>query len=892
MTIREAFADVGFKVAEYSKHVFVYEFDGEKELLRTISLDEQVGNWSDCTLVFGPEDLTAEMLAESSTPDELSQSVIAVNEFTLYANTSLKAMCEGYPLHIPMNGTYQQVKAKVDVLLRREHQLPRGQHMCILFLPGGMPWIDNGPDDDKAPLVEWRTMARWKRKLYAVFLSDVPGELGMLDAQVDKICVDNDDIRWALSPMEKLNMNAYENIACLLMYLRRESEGAKLFATLAKLTRFAPLLVNYNRLIYGQPMRLFNIAVLTASLQCLFRGICEPWGNSETAMEHAIDICGYLVGKFGQDLGREALPLYEKEATASEVADVFQRYAADNGLEPDIVMWKKDFDVDTPDEPEIAWQDLRAKDADEIRKTSETQFSHVLQDKRSLARLRAPAFFAHAADTGHGDGAGETRKQLCVFLGKEKQGQNTRVIYFDPHKPELQQLDIGVVDDETGLEQDIGNIGRGFIEQDMVLCVDSSTSMAHNLHGKKKWKDPQEMPRRDIAKAMVKEFLNMCEGFGVIQYVRMLHFSKQCHQIEGLSKLSSVQHIEDALDKAMEELKAGTALYDAIGCAAETLKRDGTGKKRIVVFSDGKDESSQTSKPEALLPILVEANIVLDVVFLSTDDCDYGLMDLVRGTGGAMFLPKQGWNGQECLRRGISFMQQEAFINLDRRRITPSGVSEAERRRFTNELRQYDTDPGKTLRWETCDNVDLQEVQQLQLGMSPIAFAQWIRDCETTKRSVRLWRELSSMHRDENSFLRFIYGQGGVYAERPVYAKYYFRILDEACPYKDKWWCVTAKCQPLYPAMVPVFRFSTIPFHPNVSTEGFVMATLPDVYDPSKSLISQFEAIRDLLIHPDTDRTINTKWAMSTEDERQQLLQESLLQALTDDDIARARPDD
>ena len=882
MTIRDAFADVHFQDSSYAEHVFVEEGYGDEYVLRELQLTDQVGNWSDYTLIFGPEGLTAEMFENSKYHDELSQSIVGMRQFTLYANTSLRAMCQGYDFLVPMNGTYMEVRERAETFLRNRRELPSGEQMCFLFLPGGMPWLETA---EEAPyLATWKTMSRWKPKLYAVFLSKLAGQMQMLETEVDTLCVDNGQIpvRWALSPMANVDEKAYENMACLLTYLRREGEAAaKLFATLANVTHFAPLLVNYNRLMYGQPMRLFNIAVLTASLQCLFRGICS--GNYEQATEHSIAICGYLVGKFGQGLGQTVLPIYEKEANGSEDEDVFQKFVREFELEHDIVLWKDDFDLNSPDEPGVGLKAL-VLELEQIRATSETQFSRVLQDERSLARVRTPAFFVHTV---------ETRKHTCVFVRKENQERHTRVTYFDPHMPELQQLDI-VVDDETGLEQDIGNIGRGFIEQDMVLCVDSSKSMAMALNSMVMRKAPGEMSRRDIAKSMVQEFLNMCEGFGVIQYVTMLHFSDKCYEVEGLTKISSIQRIKDALDKVLENLRARTALFDVIRLAVDKLA-DGTGKKRIVVFSDGDDDDSSQTNPGDLLPILVKAGIVLDVVFLTSGQLDDKLMALVRGTGGAMFIPEVEWKSQECLQRGISFMQQEAFINLDRRRITMSPVSEsveANKQLYEN-LCDDVSKPQDPVQWDVCDNSDLEEVQRLGLGLTSTEFAKWIRDCETTKRSVRLWREVQELResQDENSFIRFIYGPGDAYSERPVYAKFYFRILDEDCAYKNRWWCVTAKCQPLYPAMVPVFRFSTIPFHPNVSTEGFVMATLPDVYDPSKSLISQFHAIRELLIRPDTDRTINTRWAMSSDQEREQLLQESLAQALTDDDIAAARPD-
>lgn len=103
------------------------------------------------------------------------------------------------------------------------------------------------------------------------------------------------------------------------------------------------------------------------------------------------------------------------------------------------------------------------------------------------------------------------------------------------------------------------------------------------------------------------------------------------------------QNPQDLL-KALETLRAGnsTALYDAVYLAAEEKLKNETGRKVMVVISDGADTASKVRKEEAIEAAQKRDVLIYGIGVLNDPrDAQFDVLKkLARETGGAFFSPK------------------------------------------------------------------------------------------------------------------------------------------------------------------------------------------------------------------------------------------------------------
>jgi Ca-activated chloride channel family protein len=100
------------------------------------------------------------------------------------------------------------------------------------------------------------------------------------------------------------------------------------------------------------------------------------------------------------------------------------------------------------------------------------------------------------------------------------------------------------------------------------------------------------------------------------------------------------QNHNDLLD-ALESLKAGnsTAFYDAVFLAADEKLKEETGRKVMVVITDGDDTSSKVSKEEAI-EAAQRGDVLIYGIGVQTEDSTFrALKKFAEETGGAFFSP-------------------------------------------------------------------------------------------------------------------------------------------------------------------------------------------------------------------------------------------------------------
>jgi Ca-activated chloride channel homolog len=119
----------------------------------------------------------------------------------------------------------------------------------------------------------------------------------------------------------------------------------------------------------------------------------------------------------------------------------------------------------------------------------------------------------------------------------------------------------------------------------------------------------------------------------------------------GVTMLQDFTQDPNKLAREIRKLKAagGTALYDAIHMTCDEKLIRETGRKAVIILSDGEDESSNTNYQQALeMALRAESTIFAISVskggFFGVDDAKEGdtvLKDMAKETGGRVFFPFQ-----------------------------------------------------------------------------------------------------------------------------------------------------------------------------------------------------------------------------------------------------------
>jgi VWFA-related protein len=156
----------------------------------------------------------------------------------------------------------------------------------------------------------------------------------------------------------------------------------------------------------------------------------------------------------------------------------------------------------------------------------------------------------------------------------------------------------------------------------IALLVDTSASIKKSLDYEK-----------DTAARFFKEILRPDKDLALL-----IQFDSEVNLVQDFT-----QNPDDLLN-ALNSLKAGnsTALYDAVYLASEEKLKNETGRKVMVVITDGEDTASKVHKEEAI-EAAQKGDILIYGIGVRSDpgDTNFGVLEkFAKETGGKFFSPK------------------------------------------------------------------------------------------------------------------------------------------------------------------------------------------------------------------------------------------------------------
>jgi ubiquitin-protein ligase/Mg-chelatase subunit ChlD len=759
-------------------------------------------------------------LPDSVQSDRLLRSLsssqqIAINtlgEFRLYTNVTFASMTEGHSFGrgITLESTYEDVMSVIrgHLMTWTGERLPPDYEVA-LYLPCGLPFKPG------MRMNMWLRLAQVNPEHYRIY-GVVTRPLGPLaDRQIDEPCdCSTAEMQLLLSPLQRSSDVGLRRIACLLGYLRHDGGmSSGLLEVVGNLTQFAPVAIAWRTLTAAPTGQ--AIATVAACLRTLFSGVCNE-DLGEGLFEETFCFANYLLTV----TGIETLPLFPyRWGTSTDAGQPLCFFLKEQGDEKTTLLWEGD-----SIQQFVGRQLTDRLSLDDLRRAGERKpcFKPL-----SAAALR----FVYSAAIMDGD-------RLFVAF------ENGLVKFIDPTTgPAVQEAPWGdLIGVATGDELAAVLVEQARIDQIVIVCFDMSPSMRFTLD--RRTTNRTEETRLAISKECLRRLVSRVNAYRICTVWGLIKFDRE---VQTLLELSLDDAKFEREINAMDGPRGATALWRAIVAAAENIRTfvgEGSfpnAKRRIVVITDGVDWGGTTLTPFAVTQKLIENDIVLDAVMVSTAKADVNnsrLCLMVQMTGGIAFQPQSADGGRD-------FFEREAFLNL---RVRQSDSARALRlRREVNQGNYIET--ANAIPEDARFARDV-ENSAVAAAMRPLGLAEpkavldtleQIRD-NLTPCMTRLYRELSDIARrvpgeiaegevDETAgdqipvWLNIWVGYdvGALLDEWRV-----FILGPEGSPFEERWWSLFVTFSKDYPTVPPTIRFLSVPYHPNVSAEGKVLFGLVD----------------------------------------------------------------
>jgi ubiquitin-protein ligase len=770
---------------------------------------------------------------------------LRVGEFQVLSTLDYAQMTTGtiitFPKPSDLNKTKNVIRAKLRIPADRD---------IHIFLSGGMKFSQARQDGTPSIVDEvFGMMETLKMRVYAVITRKYRQDL--LDAPVRQVGSCSGDLGSLISSVCDTTEVGLTQVACLLGYLANGGSRTDLLITaLAKVTDFAPLVCGLQKIAQApQTVTGLTIATVSASLYAVISGLRKD--TADRVFEHTLHVCCYIVHVKHEltDIPIEAVN-FEPGVVESDILQYLEQTGQDNPF----------FSYSPDGDPDFEISVIETPPPEAVDTVFETMASF---------RPIAPLSLREVHGTGI---AQHTGGRVVLYLG-EVPGDPTSVRVLDPRRPDgsVAQMSIETLAKLAQLRarDEAAAINPDSITEVTAVCFDSSGSMKAQLDDKmaaekKRFVQDADAPagkrfvpadtsRMTIASQYLASLSNRLFALRLPTLLGLVQFNSKVTSLE-IKSASDRQVLFTPLLADFEDLskaivaRGDTLLWDAINQSLENLlteRRTGRYKRiqffRILVFSDGVDSGSGTDKV-ALAQRLIRERVVVDSVHLTLAKTSNDLTRLSHITGGYAFQPTSA-------AEGLKLFEKEAFLSLGIRgppgrlsnpdSVTPAmfeGTSDA----FDDPARLFPLpDPMAHVRMKGL------ETPKYRVSQGPT---------EPSDRVRRIVAELKPFIITPQPDIQVFVVDDDV-SEWRVYVK-----APDGSFYAGKWWYLMITFPPLYPDAAPTMRFITIPYHMNVSADGFLcFDMLTQRYEPTTTILALLKGAQAVLARPDRTQAVQVE---------------------------------
>lgn len=425
--------------------------------------------------------------------------------FTIFTTATTESMLHGDKMNFSLNYNYSKIYDEIKNLVSKFPQIDKDFDIH-LFLPGGVHYksktlLDYYINPDNIAFDH----------IYVIVTKNAENSYSIDDEIKEPCDCSTSPAKEILSPNCKSSSSGLSQIAAFLGYMFHSGLNSEhILLVLAKITRFAPLVVNLYRLIQNKPLNALNILAITAPLFTLFRSMLPEKVKNENVFEYTLN----FLSLFEAITNTEYLKFFEidtkneKDCTSMKP---FANYCKNTEQQQHVIVWTAD--TINPD-----FQAVLMKPTFE---TITNIFSQITTFK-PVAPLTLHYIFYPTFVRGNEDG-----KSVMLFI-KEVPDKDNVVSIINPNEGKIKEVDIEELARQVNCEkkEDIFTlINPNQVDQIIFICFDESMSMKWKMEGGNPHRN--ENTRAFVASEFLKTLVKQSYALRVSSFYGLISFSSE-----------------------------------------------------------------------------------------------------------------------------------------------------------------------------------------------------------------------------------------------------------------------------------------------------------------------------------------------------------------------------
>ncbi|KAK8836431.1 hypothetical protein M9Y10_037686 [Tritrichomonas musculus] len=762
------------------------------------------------------------------------------NKYRFFSTASAELLFEGIDVDLEMS--YNPTQCKEFLMKELQKRIDMTNKDLLIYLAGGIPFLGGTLGN-----IYKENNIQFKPYIYGVLTEQLSER--DLDERYYNVCnASEDKHKKLLSPLCESTVGGLCDIACLLGYLNNDGIKSEDFLkSSASLVRFPPLVTSMKRVIDNNDVTGRDIVTICSTLHTYFTFSIGTIIPPSQIFEYALRICDAMTHI--KEIP-EKLPITTVTISSnSEENDSLQFLRKLN--QPLITyLWTND-----------------AGDEFNFYKTEKFDLKALEFNEGIVSLTPIPPFSARFV-TGASIIRGKDHSFLYVSESSLKGTSNqTKVDIIDPFSGFGSTVDLeDFCQQNFDLENSSELINPSEVQQVILFCLDVSESMTRPLKGNINDDNKKEFSRLSISTQYMTEIVDKIYGYKIPSLFGLMTFSDNTDFLCPFTPLIS-EFERKGLDKITT--KEVSFIWDSLSIACDEIHKftnDSNGEpkfpnaiNRVIVISDNGELNSTNSSYLDIIRKCFQNRVVVDSIIFNKEEKVKQLASLSHLTGGVSFQVEDAI-------KGLHLINEDAFINInDRQKSNKPNIPgdkkiQLQNLRIEKVAEKIYQKSVESVEYDNfCLSILTNKIQMMPKLVTPecACFLNQKENISSSRRK-RILQELRYVARvmeKDNEY----YDPDVIVLplESNIDIWEVFIKSPEWKPYLGKWFFLVVTFPDLYPAEPPTFRFISIPFHMNISTDGRVCLNILDKgYDTSTRVINMIQELKQLFLFPSLDSPI------------------------------------
>ncbi|KAK8834967.1 hypothetical protein M9Y10_001600 [Tritrichomonas musculus] len=757
--------------------------------------------------------------------DKLDSSLSYINLCFYFTGGDGDMLLNGIPINLRMNLNPSQCQKELLNFL--EGKIDTKGKKITVYLSIGFPFIagtlkDFYLNEDLNP----------SKNIYGVISIEIPDEK-LNESFIGRCNLSDPMHKLLMSPLCESTTRGLCDIACLLTYFSYEkgSNTEKFNNKTSGLIHFPPFSISLQKIIENEYITCNDIVNVCSTLFTFFKIFLNSKIEDLYVFEYGLRICNLIVDVC-EDFISSGISVYESNDAST--------------LPPGLktikyVVWKPGIDNGFYTPAPI----------------NDITFDKIEKSYELFSSFTPVPPFSIRHDLGCSFIKGENHNYLFMMNTPIKnQTKNNLITIFDPMIGQIESVDLeSFAKSQQHEDDDDSFIDPSDVKQIIMIDVDVSMSMKYDINGKNNMN--REVNRLTIAFQCITSLINRMQACNIQSFLSLVSFGSQvllrhpftffCHDIENAFKEISPS--------------GKTKLWDAIALNINEIhkfKKDVFGNEiyknaisRIIVFSDGQDRGSSFKITKVVKELIMNKIIVDGFAITNNEEECKALCAVCHLTGGFAFLFND-------FQHFFSIFENIQILNYEERLkhykpLIPNDKSSIPFKIKPEKITEEFMD--NLIESSVYDDFDLENFRVFQ--QNQLSTINHILSIDNKRhensRNKRILSELYDVALrkvDESSQFD---PEIQVFLYKSNIDKWRVFIKgDGDYIYKNKWWELSVSFPDLYPSQPPSFRFVTVPYHINVSSDGQIcLDILNENYKAWMKVVNLIQEIKRIFIFED-----------------------------------------